>query len=73
MRDLIERSLSLHEGIADAVSQIKRGMVWCRRCGRDQAVDGASALRSGWPKCCGATMTIDSPAEQALLNTAGSR
>jgi hypothetical protein len=24
-------------------------------------------MRYGWPKCCGATMTIDSPEEQAFL------
>ena len=67
MRDLVERSLSIHERIADAVPQIKRGRVWCRTCGRDQSVDGANALRFGWPRCCGFTMTIDSPDEQVAL------
>lgn len=53
--------MSLHKSIAAAVPQIARGKVWCITCGRMQRVDGAKALRQGWPKCCGATMTIDSP------------
>lgn len=55
----------LHEKLAAEIPQLKRGMVWCRTCGRSQRVDSAHALSSGWPKCCGYTMTIDSPAEQA--------
>lgn len=39
----------------------KGGRVYCRRCGGDQAADFAECLRSGWPKCCGETMTIDPP------------
>jgi hypothetical protein len=42
-------------------------MVWCRICGRSQRVDAAQSLASGWPKCCGHTMTIDSPEERAVL------
>lgn len=30
--------------------------------------DSAAAMRSGWPKCCGATMTIDAPDERAELS-----
>ena len=51
----------LYDRIAQDVPKIARGKVWCRSCGRMQRVDGADALRNGWPKCCGATMTIDSP------------
>lgn len=47
------------------IPQINRGMVWCRTCGRSQKVNGVNAtLGGGWPKCCGYTMTIDSPEEQ---------
>lgn len=46
------------------VPQLKRGRVWCRTCGSTLKVDAAYALRHGWPKCCGYTMTIDSPEEQ---------
>jgi len=47
------------------IPAIKRGVVWCRTCGRSQRVDSGNCLRIGWPKCCGYTMTIDSPEEQA--------
>lgn len=52
----------------DAVSQeprLARGLVWCVTCGREQEVVAAWRLRHGWPTCCGATMTIDSPEERA--------
>lgn len=58
--------MGLHESIANDVPQIKRGQVWCRQCGSTQQVDGADCLRTGWPTCCGYTMTIDSPEEQPL-------
>lgn len=43
---------------------LTRGQVWCRTCGHTKRVDSAACLRSGWPKHCGYTMTIDSPEEQ---------
>ena len=33
--------------------------VWCTECGKTQVVE--NGLAHGWPKCCGYTMTIDSP------------
>lgn len=57
----------MHKRIADAVPQIARGKVWCTVCKREQSVIGALALARGWPKCCGYTMTIDSPEERAAL------
>mgnify|MGYP006318021283 FL=1 len=48
-----------------AIPQIARGQVWCTSCCRMQRVDGALAMSHGWPKCCGSTMTIDSPEERA--------
>lgn len=60
----LEGLAGLHDKIANDVPQIKRGMVWCRTCCRSQKVSGADCLRRGWPKCCGFTMTIDSPDEQ---------
>lgn len=57
--------MSLASDIAE-IPQIKRGKVWCTVCGREQSVNGVSAtLQTGWPKCCGYTMTIDSPEERA--------
>jgi hypothetical protein len=67
MEALLANSLSLHERIAADVPQLRRGMVWCRICGRSERVDSANALRHGWPKCHGQTMTIDSPEERPKL------
>jgi hypothetical protein len=53
------------ESIVAAVPQLKRGRVWCRKCGFTMSVDSASCLTYGWPKCCGQTMTIDAPADQS--------
>jgi len=59
--------MTLLEVLAKSHPSIERGMVWCRTCGRSQKVDPAYSLRHGWPKCCGYTMTIDSPEDQARL------
>lgn len=58
--DFYGRAATTHHALA-------RGQVWCTACGRTQRVDTAACLRSGWPKCCGQTMTIDSPEERAAL------
>jgi Zn finger protein HypA/HybF involved in hydrogenase expression len=52
---------SLHENLAECHLSISRGKVWCRTCGSEQRVDPTNAIRFGWPKCCGFTMTIDHP------------
>jgi len=36
-------------------------VVWCRECGLSQQIAPGYCLAHGWPKCCGATMTIDTP------------
>ena len=58
----------VYEQIAASDPKLQRGQVWCRYCGDTQQVDVAEALRSGWPKCCGATMTIDAPKERSKAN-----
>ena len=50
--------------LVSAVASLKRGRVWCRYCGRPKNVNSVNCLTGGWPKCCGYTMTIDSPEEQ---------
>lgn len=55
------------EGVVSRVPQLARGVVWCTDCGRSQKVDAARHLLRGWPRCCGYTMTIHSPEEQAEL------
>jgi hypothetical protein len=64
-RDVLARASTLHERIVADVPQLRRGVVWCTKCGRSESVNSATALRGGWPKCCGFTMTIDSPEERA--------
>ncbi len=54
---------NLYSDIVESVPKLKRGKVWCRRCGHSQDVDSAQCLRNGWPLCCGHTMTIDAPWE----------
>jgi hypothetical protein len=55
------------EDVVNTVPQLKRGQVWCHTCGNTQRVDSGKALQSGWPKCCGYTMSIDSPEEREAL------
>lgn len=47
------------------IPQIARGRVWCHRCGNTMQVNGVGCVRHGWPRCCGETMSIDSPEERA--------
>lgn len=50
-----------YQKIASSHPDLKRCKVWCRTCRHEQQVDPAEALKSGWPKCCGFTMTVDHP------------
>jgi len=62
----------MSESIAKTHPSLARGKVWCTSCGQEQNVNAAGALKHGWPKCCGYTMTIDSPDERkAFLNKRG--
>lgn len=56
---------NLHQAMADSHPKLQRGQVWCHDCGRTEAVDTATCLRTGWPTCCGSTMSIDAPRERA--------
>ena len=44
--------------------KLKRGRVWCIKCGNTFKVNASQCLQKGWPKCHGQTMTIDSPQER---------
>jgi hypothetical protein len=59
--------MNLYEKIVEEVPQLKRGLVWCTVCGDRYKINTANALAGGWPKCCGYTMTIDSPEERKQL------
>lgn len=64
MADRFEQRRDWFDRTAEPTDKLRRGRVWCRTCGRSEAVDSAECLRSGWPKCCGYTMTIDAPDER---------
>lgn len=56
---------ALYRQLAASHPSLARGEVWCTKCGAHQYVNPAKSLRWGWPRCCGFTMTIDSPEERA--------
>ena len=53
-----------YNAMAACHPKLLRGQVWCRTCGATLKVNPADCLKNGWPKCCGATMTIDAPSER---------
>ena len=59
--------MSLYTELGDCHPSLARGQVWCRHCSNNQKVDSGDCIANGWPKCCGYTMTIDSPKEQAAF------
>lgn len=54
---------TLLERLSRSHPKLARGQVWCRHCRSTQRIDSTQAMRGGWPKCCGYTMTIDPPEE----------
>ena len=56
---------TLHNKLATCHPKLSRGLVWCHKCGREQEANSAECFRSGWPRCCGQTMNIDSPEERS--------
>lgn len=58
------RTDKMYQDMAESVPQLRRGQVWCTVCDRTQKVNSGGALQHGWPKCCGHTMTLDSPEER---------
>lgn len=54
----------LYRSIVENSPKLKRGQVWCHTCGYTESVDSAHCLSKGWPKHCGQTMSVDSPAER---------
>lgn len=53
--------------IAKAHPKLERGLVWCTVCGKRLSVNAEFVMKLGWPKCCGKTMTLDSPEERKAL------
>lgn len=67
---VIDLMAALKKSLAESHPSLSRGVVWCVTCRRSQKVNSCECIASGWPKCCGQTMTIDSPAERARLKAA---
>ncbi len=57
----------MYDEMANSHPSLKRGQVWCLKCGRTESVKSSHCLQHGWPECCGETMTIDSPEERKEL------
>lgn len=53
--------------VAASHHKLTRGRVWCTTRGRSLVVNAGECMKHGWPKCCGLTMTIDSPEERNQL------
>ena len=49
--------LTIHKTIAKKIAP-HGAYVTCEKCGIQEPVDTAKALASGWPECCGYTMTF---------------
>ena len=64
LSEILEAAAGLHDVLAKCHPKLERGRVWGRGCGATPKVDSAECLRSGWPRCCGQTMTIDGPKER---------
>ena len=62
--------MELNNRLAMAHPKLIRGDVWCTVCGRKQHVSAGKCFQNGWPKCCGYTMTLDSPEERQQLREA---
>lgn len=57
-----------YQTLANSHPVLTAGFVQCEKCGNSQQVDSARALKNGWPKCCGLTMTLKA---RAALASAG--
>lgn len=55
----------LYVKLAASHPKLQRGQVWCRTCGYSEQVSASYALKHGWPRHCGYTMTIDAPTTTA--------
>jgi hypothetical protein len=63
-KKLTGRLSTIHLSLGESHYKLRRGMVWCHTCFRVERVSSAECLATGWPKCCGYTMSIDSPEER---------
>ena len=45
-------------GMYESMARKMGNLVRCGTCGIERSVDPVKCLQSGWPKCCGYTMTL---------------
>ncbi len=57
---MLDKISTIHKKLATCHPDLVAGRVKCQTCGRELHVDSAVCLRSGWPKCCGYTMRLES-------------
>ena len=57
--------MGFKECAVDNNDKLRRGLVYCKTCKKTLQVDSIKCLTSGWPECCGYTMTRDVPAKRA--------
>lgn len=62
--------MSIREIIARVDPKPSIHRVWCLQCGSTRRVNVGECLKGGWPKCCGYTMTIDTPEDRAMIEAA---
>ena len=53
----------MYDKLANCHPKLRRRIVWCCKCKKSVKISSSDCLKNGWPKCCGQTMTIDSPNE----------
>lgn len=56
----INKVKNIHQSVAQEVFP-NISKVYCKTYKNELEVDPAYCLAHGWPKCCGYTMTIDTP------------
>jgi len=49
---------SMYEDMANSNPSMKKGLVKCNKCSKEMKVDSAKCLQTGWPACCGKTMSL---------------
>jgi len=69
--EINKRIKGLYDALGVCDPKLKRGQVWCRKCGATKKVNSGDCFRYGWPKCCGETMTLDNPTEQIKRRETG--
>ena len=58
--------MSIYQSIVNEDKKLRRGLVFCHKCGKKLKVDSAQCLAKGWPKCCDSTMSLDEPSPALL-------